>query len=147
MEKLPPTSYVRLVDIWLICGQLIAFIEVILLTLRELYNEEDKINHHGSVRRIWSISKVSFLFLVHNKSKEMREEHLKSFLEWLRYVIFSKTITIGAYRFYKLSLDINSMYRYNIDLTRLITIRSKPDFVEFVLLKFLLMLLLWFLLL
>ena len=81
MEKLPPTSYVRLVDIWLICGQLIAFIEVILLTLRELYNEEDKINHHGSVRRVRSISKVSFLFLVHNKSKEMREEHLKSFLE------------------------------------------------------------------
>ena len=41
MEKLPPTSYVRLVDIWLICGQLIPFLEVILITLRELYNEED----------------------------------------------------------------------------------------------------------
>ena len=52
MEKLPPTSYVRLVDIWLICGQLIPFIEVILLTLKELYNEEDdETNHHGFVRR------------------------------------------------------------------------------------------------
>ena len=29
MEKLPVTSYVRLVDIWLIFGQLIPFIEVI----------------------------------------------------------------------------------------------------------------------
>ena len=29
MEKLPVTSYVRLVDIWLIVGQLIPFIEVI----------------------------------------------------------------------------------------------------------------------
>ena len=88
MEKLPSTSYVRLVDIWLICGQLIAFIEVILLTLRELYNEEDEINHHGLVRKVTSTSitsvpaptlrgkginkhaqtsKVNFKLLFHNK--------------------------------------------------------------------------------
>ena len=60
MEKLPSTSYVRLVDIWLVCGQLIAFIEVILLTLRELCNEENETNHHGHVRKFSSISKVSF---------------------------------------------------------------------------------------
>ena len=35
MEKLPPTSYVKLVDIWLIVGQLIPFVEVILLTTME----------------------------------------------------------------------------------------------------------------
>ena len=69
MEKLPSTSYVRLVDIWLICGQFIAFIEVILITLRELYSEEDEVNHHGLVRRVKSISKVSFHLLVHNKPK------------------------------------------------------------------------------
>ena len=63
MEKLPPTSYVRLVDIWLICGQLIPFIEVILLTLREAYNEEDEINHHGHARKVNSTSKVDFQFL------------------------------------------------------------------------------------
>ena len=28
MDKLPATSYVRLVDIWLIMGQLVPFIEV-----------------------------------------------------------------------------------------------------------------------
>ena len=60
MEKLPPASYVRLVDIWLICGQLIPFIEVILLTLREFYNEDDEnINHHGFVRKVQPISQVS----------------------------------------------------------------------------------------
>ena len=60
MEKLPPTSYVRMVDIWLICGQLIPFIEVILFTLIELYNEDDtEINHHGHVRRVAVISQVS----------------------------------------------------------------------------------------
>lgn len=30
MEKLPVTSYVRLVDIWLIFGQLVPFIQVTL---------------------------------------------------------------------------------------------------------------------
>ena len=60
MEKLPSTSYVRLVDIWLIFGQLIPFTEVILLTLMELYNEEDdEINHHGRVRKVGPISQVS----------------------------------------------------------------------------------------
>ena len=60
MEKLPSTSYVRLVDIWLIFGQLIPFTEVILLTLMELYNEEnDEINHHGRVRKVGLISQVS----------------------------------------------------------------------------------------
>jgi len=59
MEKLPSTSYVRLVDIWLICGQLIPFIEVILITLMELYNEEDNhFNHHGFMRRGGSISQM-----------------------------------------------------------------------------------------
>ena len=51
MEKLPPTSYVRLVDIWLINGQLFPFIEVILLTVLELNREETSaINHHGFKR-------------------------------------------------------------------------------------------------
>ena len=54
MEKLPTTSYMRLVDIWLILGQLIPFIEVILLTVKELYNGTEETNHHGSVRRVGS---------------------------------------------------------------------------------------------
>ena len=49
MEKLPPTSYVRMVDVWLIFGQLIPFIEVTLLTIMELYNfDMDRVNHHGT---------------------------------------------------------------------------------------------------
>ena len=60
MEKLPPTSYVRLVDIWLICGQLIPFIEVILLTLKEVYNVEvDEVNHHGHARKVGLVPQVS----------------------------------------------------------------------------------------
>ena len=60
MEKLPPTSYVRLVDIWLICTQLIPFIEVVLITLMELYNDSDEINHHGRVRKVAPMSEVGY---------------------------------------------------------------------------------------
>ena len=52
MEKLPPTSYVRMVDIWLIFGQLIPFLEVALLTMMEYYNETEAVNHHGQARQI-----------------------------------------------------------------------------------------------
>ena len=71
MEKLPATSYVRLVDIWLIFGQLMPFIQVqyswllcylafiiykkkvTLTTIVELYNEgDDIVNHHGFQRQV-----------------------------------------------------------------------------------------------
>ena len=54
MEKLPPTSYVRMVDIWLIFGILIPFIEVCILTFKEYNNveEEQTINHHGLSREV-----------------------------------------------------------------------------------------------
>ena len=35
MEKLPQTSYIRLIDIWLIFGQLFPFIQVIFVTILE----------------------------------------------------------------------------------------------------------------
>ena len=51
MEKLPSTSYIRLVDIWLITGQLVPFIEVILSTAIELKRDGlTTINHHGFER-------------------------------------------------------------------------------------------------
>ena len=60
MEKLPPTSYVRLVDIWLINGQLVPFLEVILLTVLELKRDgTSAINHHGFMR----LSKITVNFI------------------------------------------------------------------------------------
>merc|ERR1712227_852360 len=55
MEKLPATSYVRVVDIWLINTQLAPFALVILTTLSELFTDEDEnstINHHGFARKL-----------------------------------------------------------------------------------------------
>ena len=72
MAKLPATSYVRMVDIWLIFVQLYPFIEaisyrilfitqlttyfngcfkVVLYTIIEIYNTEDVTNLHG-LRRV-----------------------------------------------------------------------------------------------
>ena len=52
MDKLPPTSYVRFVDIWLITGQFLPFLEVVLLTVKELFFETETINHHGSTKTV-----------------------------------------------------------------------------------------------
>ena len=58
MDKLPPTAYVKWVDVWLIFGQLIPFIETVLLTAMESLREGDGqgnqqvINHHGTQRAV-----------------------------------------------------------------------------------------------
>ena len=50
MEKLPATSYMRMVDIWLIVTQLLPFVQVVMTTLIELFHDDMEINHHGFVR-------------------------------------------------------------------------------------------------
>ena len=52
MEKLPSTSYLRLVDIWLITTQLVPFLLVALITAIEIFREDNnnEINHHGKKR-------------------------------------------------------------------------------------------------
>ena len=57
MEKLPPTSYVRMVDIWLIFAILIPFLEVSILTFKEYHivGDDQKINHHGQARKVSNI--------------------------------------------------------------------------------------------
>ena len=87
MEKLPVTSYVRLVDIWLIFGQLIPFIEVtnalthncfllhmkvVLFTIVELFNDDESINHHGFKRMV--PEKRVFTVRNHNEETDTIEE-------------------------------------------------------------------------
>ena len=72
MEKLPPTSYVRLVDIWLINGQLVPFLEVILLTVLELKREgTSAINHHG-FKRLTKIA-VNFMCYLFVKTRDVSQ--------------------------------------------------------------------------
>ena len=40
MEKLPQTSYIRMVDIWTIYGQLFPFLQVVLVTFAEYFRRK-----------------------------------------------------------------------------------------------------------
>jgi hypothetical protein len=63
MQMLPATAYVKMIDVWLIFGQLVPFAEVVLLTIMEYKREGDgsgeaeesettTVNHHGAARVI-----------------------------------------------------------------------------------------------
>ena len=54
MEKLPRTSYIRMVDIWLIYGQLFPFLEVVLVTFAEYFVVS--MNHGGEEDKNFKIS-------------------------------------------------------------------------------------------
>ena len=59
-DSLPETAYVKLIDVWLIFGQMIPFLEVILLTVLEALRKEDesRTDQHEE-ERVVEISKVS----------------------------------------------------------------------------------------
>ena len=48
-QSLPPTAYVKMIDIWLIFTQMIPFMEVLLHTWMDSHrvSEDREINHHG----------------------------------------------------------------------------------------------------
>ena len=50
MDKLPSTAYIKMIDIWLIFGQLIPFARVVITTVMEqLRNGSDRlVNYHGT---------------------------------------------------------------------------------------------------
>ena len=53
-NNLPKTSYIKMIDIWLIFNLLLPFIEVLIHTLMDSLrdDEEREINHHGEVRTV-----------------------------------------------------------------------------------------------
>ena len=54
MDKLPSTAYIKMIDIWLIFGQLIPFARVVITTVMEqLRNGSDRLaNHHGTAMEL-----------------------------------------------------------------------------------------------
>ena len=74
MDKLPSTSYIRMIDIWLIFGQLLPFAEVVLLTFMEAnrMDEMQIVNHHGKAVE-HKMGKVKhYKFLVKNHTTNER---------------------------------------------------------------------------
>ena len=63
MDKLPSTAYIKAIDVWLIFGQLIPFISVVVVTLKEVLRAREgdqdgniKVNHHGKVRNVKAVN-------------------------------------------------------------------------------------------
>ena len=55
MDKLPSTAYIKMIDIWLIFGQLIPFARVVITTLMEQLREgqmDGLVNHHGTAMKM-----------------------------------------------------------------------------------------------
>ena len=64
-SNLPQTSYVKMIDIWLLFCILVPFIEVLLHTWMDLHRKEDRdINHHGRSVRVGSVGSVKRIDLI-----------------------------------------------------------------------------------
>ena len=48
-QSLPPTAYIKMIDVWLIFAQLIPFAEVLLHSWMDMHrvSEDREVNHHG----------------------------------------------------------------------------------------------------
>ena len=53
-QSLPPTAYVKMIDVWLIFAQMVPFVEVLLHSWMDLHrvNEDREINHHGTTIKL-----------------------------------------------------------------------------------------------
>ena len=49
-NQLPKTSYIKMMDVWLIFNLIVPFVEVLLHTYKDTLRKE--VNHHGSVRKL-----------------------------------------------------------------------------------------------
>ena len=49
MEGLPPTSDIKMIDVWLVLCQMVPFAEVILLTAMEYFREEEDLKQNGNL--------------------------------------------------------------------------------------------------
>ena len=49
MEGLPPTSDIKMIDVWLVLCQMVPFAEVILLTAMEYFREEEGLEQNGNL--------------------------------------------------------------------------------------------------
>ena len=60
-QSLPPTAYIKMVDVWLIFAQMVPFVEVLLHSWIDMHrvDEDREINHHGQPIKVDNGSKDS----------------------------------------------------------------------------------------
>ena len=81
-QSLPPTAYIKLIDIWLIFAQMIPFLEVLLHSWMDSHrvDEDREINHHGSAVKVENDSvkrdkEKVFLISINHKLSEQFTKH------------------------------------------------------------------------
>ena len=67
MERLPATAYVKMIDLWLITGQMLPFLEVVILTAKEKLRGEEGSSTNRKLIKILTVFgefiATSFLYL------------------------------------------------------------------------------------
>ena len=90
MEGLPPTSVIKMLDIWLILCQLVPFVEVVLLTAMEYRRDEEEtgsprvVNHHGAPRIVKPVLEEEEEEAAGGKSDEEALESIRFFIPCLK---------------------------------------------------------------
>ena len=65
-QSLPPTAYIKMIDVWLIFAQLIPFVEVLLHSWMDLLRVDDdrEINHHGKAIKAEDLEQHEVSFII-----------------------------------------------------------------------------------
>ena len=69
MESLPPTSDIKMIDIWLILCQLAPFVQVVLLTAMEYFREEESVEKQGDSEFVRGKDKTGVALKMEDDSK------------------------------------------------------------------------------
>ena len=103
MESLPPTSDIRMIDVWLILSQLLPFIEVVLLTAMEYFREtetigRDKMDEHKE-KREKEMSRnesciIGLKFVGEQSLFQSSDSHLQN-LPFMFYLFFKNSLTLN----------------------------------------------------
>ena len=69
MESLPPTSDIKMIDIWLILCQLAPFVQVVLLTAMEYFRGEESVEKQGDSEAVRGKDKTEVALKMEDDSK------------------------------------------------------------------------------
>ena len=71
MEGLPPTSDIKMIDIWLVLCQMVPFAQVVLLTAMEYHRQDEDQGRNGNIRTVQEMDAEQ------QEEKESEEEESK----------------------------------------------------------------------
>jgi hypothetical protein len=69
-QSLPPTAYVKMIDVWLIFAQMVPFVEVLLHSWMDMHrvNEDREVNHHGKPVKVGDDSIQEVMVIIKAKT-------------------------------------------------------------------------------